>query len=559
MLSPRDLILPPNIRREEYQFSALESVVKQWEAGNIATMLVAPTGVGKTVISCMISKYAIEELDRSVLFVAHRSELIDQAESAYSKAFGFTTAIERAGESEYQYRNNHDGQRPEVVVATIQSLYQERIMERFPKDRFGLIVCDECHHSCSDSHKSMLDYFQNYLLLGLTATPDGATKNLSTVYQSIAYQLRLRQAIADGFLVPIVVRTIPVPVNLKKIRTTGGDYNAGDLAERLSPAIEKMCFNVHNQIGDRKTVMFCPDVGSSMMIAQMLSKMGRPAEYVTCEAGKYGMKKKDRKEALARFKSGEFKVITCADLLSEGFDHPEISCVVIASPTRKRYKYYQRAGRATRLCPEIGKVNALIIDLDWQQDESSRELCRAHTLFAEPGTNPEALEILEGRLRERKAQNGQQDHDIDVLKTLGEIESDLHHARLIKVHYTGKHTELYQSYDNTPFGVGKILGIKMGRQIDFNMGGGGRASEWQVKKLESLGIKGAERLNLWAASRLISKLVSDDKKGLASWQYKQAMLKAGVNEEQARSATKKEAASIVAEITLKQKEMCPRL
>ncbi len=553
MLNPRDLVLPPNIRREEYQVSAMEAVIKQWETGNTATMLIAPTGVGKTVMSGMISKYAIEELGRSVLFVAHRSELIDQAESAYSKAFGFTTAIERAGESEHQYRNNHNGQHPEVVVATIQSLYQDRIMERFTRDRFGLIVCDECHHSTNDSHKAIFEYFQNFLLLGLTATPDGATKNLSTVYQSIAYQLRLRQAINEGFLVPIVVRTIPVPVNLKQIRTTGGDYNLGDLAERLSPSIEKLCYQIHHHIGDRKTVVFCPDVGSSMMVAQMLTKMGRPSEYVTCEGGKFGMKKKDRKERMARFKAGEFKVVTCFDILSEGFDHPEISCVVIASPTRKRYKYYQRAGRATRLCPEIGKVNALIIDLDWQQDESSRELCRAHTLFAEPGTNPEALEILEDRLRDRKAQNGQQ--DIDVLKTLGDIESDLHHARLIKVHYTGKHTELYQSYDNTPFGVGKILGIKMGRQIDFNMGGGGQASEAQIKKLESLGIKGAERLNLWAASRLIQKLVSDDKKGLASWQYKQAMLKAGVNENQARSATKKEAASIVAEITLKQKEL----
>ena len=555
MRPPREIELPPTIERKEYQLDALCGVVNQWEAGHHATLVVMPTGTGKTITAGMISKYCLEELDRKVLFVAHRHELIEQATNTYVQAFGMSTAIEMGTESERDFVNQH-GQEPEVVVASVQSLYDERVMNRFRRDRFGLIVVDEAHHIGAPMYQPMLQHFQDYFLLGITATPDGASNNLGKWFDKIAYHRRLSTSIEEGDLVRINVRTIKVPIDLREIKCTGGDFNLGDLAERISPAVETLCYQIHHNIGERITVVFTPDVGSAQAVADMLNKMGRKADYVAGAGGKFGMKKEVRKEKLKRFKAGEFQVIVCCDLLVEGWDMKEVSCVVIARPSTKRYKVVQMIGRGTRTCERIGKTNVLVLDLDWQQDESSRELCTPYSLFAEGDASADALEILAGRVKERKQAGGDKpNEDIDILKELREIELDLHSARVINVKYTGKHTELYMHEDRSPFGVGKVLDIKIRKGKDFDPYMCGPATPSQVTDLHRLGVIGAEKMNLYGASRLLSKLKSRDKNGYASHQQVQFLLANGVGDDQAREAKKKDAAAIIAQIKAKQGEM----
>lgn len=553
-MSPSLIELPPTIMRKEYQIDALCGVVDQWDAGHHATMLVMPTGTGKTITSGINILYGLENYGHSTLFIAHRSELIKQAFNTFVNAFGFATAIEMGDSSEREFVKTH-GRQPEVVVGTVQSLYEDRLMRRFEPNRFSKIIIDECHHSLSKSYLSVLDYFKDYYLLGITATPDGASGNLKKVYGSIAYQLRMRKAMEmdPPALVRPLIRRVPVPVNLREIRTTGGDFNVGDLAERIGPAIEILCEQIHAHIAERKTVIFTPDVGSAQAIARMLQQMGRKADYVAGEAGKFGMPKSVREARLERLKNGELQVIVSCDLLVEGWDMPSISCVVIARPTRKRYKYVQMVGRGLRNYP--GKLNCLVLDLDWQQDESSRELCMPHCLFDEGDTSTDALDILASRNRERSRSAESRHEDIDILKELREVESDIHHARIIQVKYTGKHKELYQCIDKSPFGVGKVLDISVRKSKDFDPYKCGPASPFQVQRLQSLGVEGAEKMNLWGASRLISKLESREKKGLASHQQVQQLLSKGVREDQARTASKKEAAAIIAEHMVKQGEM----
>jgi superfamily II DNA or RNA helicase len=547
MLDPRTLVLPPTIRREEYQIEALCGVVEAWRSGHNAVLVAMPTGTGKTITSGLIADWFLQSIGSPVLFIAHRTELIEQAANTYVKAFDFDTAIE-SGSLSHDDWSKEKGFQAQVVVATIQSLYADRMAGRFPKDHFGLIVVDEAHHAGAKSYQDVLSYFEGAKVLGITATPDSAKRNLGEIFDKIGYQLRLRDAVENGYLVPYTLRRIKVPVDLRGIRTTGGDFNAGDLADRLSPEIERLCYQIHVNIGDRQTVVFCPDRGSSSLVADMLRQMGRKAEYVAGEGGEYGITREVRKERLNRVKERETQVVTCSDLLVEGWDMPSISCVVNARATKKRSVFAQRVGRGLRLCPSIGKTNCLVLDLDWKTDDRSRRLCMAHDLFCSEEKN-EAMEILEKRLRSKEYK----DRDIDVLAELKGIENDLRRG-IVQVHYTGKLTTIYSSCDSTPFGIGKVLNLRMRRGKDFNSRYGGEATRAQVDLLSSMGVENAQSMNLWGASRLISKLKSREKKGLASHQYVKRMLESGVSEEQARTATQKEAASIVSQIILKQGE-----
>jgi superfamily II DNA or RNA helicase len=536
--------LPPTIERKEYQLDAACGVVAQWEAGRHSTLLIMPTGTGKTITAGLVSKFALDELGRSTLYIAHRTELIQQATKCYVNAFGCATAVEQGSQSERDFVALH-GQEPEVLVATVQSLHVERLMARFRQNRFGLIVIDEAHHSAAQSYQDVLNYFQDYYLLGITATPDGASKNLGARYESIAYQMRFADAVADGHLVSVVYRVVPVPVDLREIKCTGGDYNMGELAERISPLVETIAFNIRPHLGQRQTVIFTPDVGSAQAMADMLTQMGTPAEYVAGEGGKFGLGRTLRAERLERFGRREFQVICCCDLLVEGWDMPSVSCVVICRPTRKPYKYRQMAGRCTRLCEAIGKVDGLIIDLDWQTDKSSRDLCRVHELFAE-GVDKETLDLFATEIK-RRSGSGKSAADLDVLRLLKELQTDTHKSRLLKVRYTGKQTELYRHTDSDPVGVGRILNVGV-RKKDFNMRGGGRAAGGQIEALRRLGIHGGEKMSLWGAGRLLSRLESRERKGLASHQQVKRMLGAGVDEEQARAMSLRDASSVIADI-----------
>lgn len=550
-MSVRDMKLPESIETREYQLDAATAVVNQWyETGDHGSLLILPTGCGKTITAGIVTQYQIEAMSHKVLFMAHRSKLIQQATNVFQSAFGFATAVEKGEQSEREYAKL-TGSEAEVVVATVQSLHSDRLMSRFTPDHFGCIIIDEAHRSGADSYGAVLEYFQGYKLMGITATPDGSKTGIGHRYQSIAYQMRLTQAILDGHLCRVKIRTIPVPINLKEIKTTGGDYNLGDIIERISPHIETIVYNVKPHLGTRQTVVFTPDVGSAKAVAEMFSCMGVPAEYVAGNSGKFGVGTKETEERLTRFERREIQVIVCCEILSEGWDSPQVECVVICRPTKKRYKYVQMVGRGTRQCRSINKTDVLVLDLDWQCDETSRELCKIHELFADGTVDADVVEALGHEIKKRQG-SGKTKDEIDVLSLLQELQRDTHYMRMLKVKYTGKHTELYQHTERDPLGVGKVLDLKVRRGKDFDMRGGGPAKPGQIAALNLFGVTGAEKMSLWGAGRLLKKLESREKKGLASHQQVKVMLKAGVDETQAREMKKRDAASVVSEIVSKQ-------
>ena len=205
----------------QYQEEARQAVEKQWEDGIQKTLLVLPTGCGKTIVFAKITEDRVRRGDR-VLILAHRGELLEQAADKIGKVTRLGCAMEKAEQTCL-------GSWFRVVVGSVQSLMREKRLGRFPADYFGTIIIDEAHHCISDSYQKVLRHFENAKVLGVTATPDrGDMRNLGEVFDSLAYEYTLPKAIKEGYLSPIKALTLPLKLDLSGVGVQAGDFKSGD-------------------------------------------------------------------------------------------------------------------------------------------------------------------------------------------------------------------------------------------------------------------------------------------------------------------------------------------
>lgn len=332
-----------------YQSAAVDAVRDAARRGR-NPLVVMPTGTGKTVVFAELIRSAEARVGGRTLVLAHRAELLEQA-AAKLAAVGVEASIERA-----DLRASDDAS---CVVASVQSMARKRRLERFPRDHFRRIVIDEAHHAPADTYRRVVDHFQASVA-GFTATPDRLDKRgLGGVFDEIAYRYDLRQAIADGWLAPIVQQRVVVEkLDLSRIRTTRGDLDESALA-----AVMRQAANLHGiavpllrEIGDRRTLVFAVNVAHAEALTAVINRY-RPGT-ARMLAGRDS--DADRAATLSAFAAAEFQVLVNCALLTEGFDDPGIACVAMARPTKSRALYAQAIGRGTRLHP--GKGNVLILD-----------------------------------------------------------------------------------------------------------------------------------------------------------------------------------------------------
>lgn len=165
-----------------------------------------------------------------------------------------------------------------VVCASVQTLMRENRLRRYSPRHFKAIIVDEAHHALSASYQKILDYFLTAKVLGVTATPDrGDKKNLGSYFQHIAYEYSIRDAINEGYLSKILVQTIPLKIDINKVKTTRGDFALDDLGTALDPYLEEIAKHIP---GDRKTLIFLPLIATSKRMAQILVRLGRKAEHI---------------------------------------------------------------------------------------------------------------------------------------------------------------------------------------------------------------------------------------------------------------------------------------
>ena len=351
-----------------YQQKARDCIHAEWEAGRSRTLLVLPTGTGKTIVFASVAADQVRAGHR-VLILAHRGELLEQAAEKLQRSTGLVSAVEKADATclNTWFR---------VVVGSVQTLQRTARLERFPHDYFGTIIIDEAHHAITDGYRRILEYFSSAKVLGVTATPDrGDMRNLGEVFDSLAFEYKLTDAIKEGYLCKIMAQTIPLKLDISAVGFTSGDYALGQLGTALDPYLEQIAAEMAQRCKGRKTVVFLPLIKTSQKFRDLLNAHGFRAAEVNGQSA-------DRRQVLADFDAGKYNVLCNSMLLTEGWDCPSVDCVVVLRPTKVRSLYSQMVGRGTRLSP--GKTDLLLLDFLWMTDK--HELCRPADLVCEDRT-----------------------------------------------------------------------------------------------------------------------------------------------------------------------------
>ncbi len=348
-----------------YQTEALTAIQSDWASGYNRTLLVLPTGCGKTIVFAKLIESEVSE-GRRCLILAHRGELLDQAADKLYKATGLRCAVEKAEETSL-------GSWFRVTVGSVQSLMREQRLARFAPDYYDTVVVDEAHHALSDGYQRVLKHFAAARVLGVTATPDrGDMRNLGQYFEHLAYEYRLPRAIRDGYLCPIKAVTIPLKLDLSAVGVQSGDFKAGDLGSALDPYLWQIADEMLRYCKGRKTVVFLPLIATSQKFRDILNQKGLRAAEVNGNS-------ENRKEVISKFEAGEYDVLCNSMLLTEGWDCPPVDCIVVLRPTKIRSLYSQMVGRGTRRSP--GKDHLLLLDFLWHTER--HELCHPACLICE--------------------------------------------------------------------------------------------------------------------------------------------------------------------------------
>ena len=351
-----------------YQRKAVELTMAGFDE-YVRQLLVAATGAGKTQIFCETIR--LHQPGKS-LVLCHREELIGQAVRRL-ESFGIPAEIEMGAS-----KASLDAP---AVVGSVQSLMGDLRLSRWPKDHFDLVVADEAHRAMSDTWQKVLRHFDGHArVLGVSATPERSDKrHLGKYFQNIPYEIGLLDLVKQGWLAPIKVKTVPLGMDLRGVRTSHGDFNADDLGHALEPYLEQIA-DVLVEHRHRKTLVFLPLIAVSKRFAEICRERGLLAEHIDGQST-------ERQATLERFRKDEIRVLTNAMLLTEGYDEPSIDCIVCLRPTKVRALYSQIIGRGTRIWP--GKDHLLVLDFLWQAEEHS--LMRPANLIAEDEADAKAL------------------------------------------------------------------------------------------------------------------------------------------------------------------------
>lgn len=362
----------------KYQQESINSIQEEWNNGRKRTLLVLPTGCGKTVVFTKLAEEMVKQGKR-VLILAHRTELLEQASDKLFKITGLKTALEKADSTAI-------GSWYRVSVGSVQTLQRDKRLNQFPKDYWDVIIVDEAHHILSDGYMKVMKYFDVANVLGVTATPDRSDmRNLGSYFESLAYEYSLVQAIKEGYLSKIKALTIPLSLDLSNVSMSAGDFKASDVGTALDPYLEQIADEMVKQCADRKTVVFLPLVKTSQKFRDILNAKGFRVAEVNGES-------KDRAEVLQDFEDDKYNVLCNSMLLTEGWDCPSVDCVVVLRPTKVRALYSQMVGRGTRLHP--GKEELLLLDFLWHTER--HELCRpAHLICETPEVAQKMVENME--------------------------------------------------------------------------------------------------------------------------------------------------------------------
>lgn len=304
-----------------------------------------------TVIAAHIVQSAIAKSKR-VLFLAHRRELIDQCAAKLRDLGIWDYNVVLSG---HPHSRNPDAP---VQIASIQTLIRR---EYPPAD---LVVIDECHHAASGSYQTLLKNYPDAYVLGLTATPERLDgKGLDSIFHDLLNVATVPELVDSGFLVapqcmgPSQEAVAQLKAALSSVKQRGGDYADDQLADAMdSPSLVGDIVSHWQEWGiGQKTIVFAAGVEHSKHIVKQFQSAGIAAAHLDGT-----MSLPEREGILNAWRGDEIDVVSNCQILTEGFDFPDLSCCILARPTKSVALYLQMVGRVLRTAP--GKSGAIILD-----------------------------------------------------------------------------------------------------------------------------------------------------------------------------------------------------
>lgn len=347
-----------DVRAYPYQAEMLESLaVERTVHDRHRNLVVAATGTGKTVIAALDYRNLCrsDSADRpSLLFVAHRKEILEQSIRTYREVLG-------DGDFGELYVGASRPERWRHVFASVQSLHSYDVAN-IPRDAYEIVVIDEFHHAEAATYRAILDRLNPRELLGLTATPERAdgVDVRSFFGGRTAAELRLWDALSDGLLTPFHYFGIADGTDLTGIQWSRGGYNLEALSDvytgndARARIIVKNLRDKINDLGQMRALGFCVSVAHAQYMTSVFRAAGIPARAVTGETSRA-----DRDDALRDLKSREVNVLFTVDLFNEGLDLPSVDTVLFLRPTESATVFLQQLGRGLRLAPDKPVLTAL--------------------------------------------------------------------------------------------------------------------------------------------------------------------------------------------------------
>ncbi len=343
-----------------YQEAAKAAVYEHLRSRTDNPCVVIPTGGGKTPVMASICKDAVTQWDGRVLILAHVKELLEQsADKLRAICPEVKFGIYSAGLKRRDTRES-------VIVAGIQSVYK-RACEL---DAFDLIVVDEAHTIPPEGDGQYQRFLAdarvvnpNVRIVGMTATPfrlkHGLICTPDHFLNHVCFEVGVRELIEDGFLSPLRTKGGRHQINTSELHVRGGEFVAGEVEELMDDdsLVDAACKEIVECTGDRQSVLiFASGVRHGQHVARVLKEVHGLSCGFVCGDTPTG----ERDELLGRFKSGDLKYLANVNVLTQGFDAPNIDCVSMLRPTMSPGLYYQMAGRGFRLHP--GKQDCLVLD-----------------------------------------------------------------------------------------------------------------------------------------------------------------------------------------------------
>lgn len=332
-----------------YQVDGISAIQQSW-AENKRPMVAVATGGGKTVMIAQLLKQTISSSDRA-LVIAHTEEIVQQIHSTISLQYGSKSVGIVMG--------RYNGTDSQIIVATRQSLTRKRLATILEYGDFKVVVIDEAHHATLDNTygqivKAILNVNRKTKVVGFTATPDRETGQ-SDLFDKIVFSWSIPDGVKSGFLVP----ARQINIRAESLNNPNIIRNILDCDNWLDLTIE--AYKTYIYSAKRPCLAFFPSISMSVQFTTALRQLGLSAAHIDGYTPKL-----ERESILAAYKKGEIKVVSNMEVLTEGFDAPNTSAILLVRPTQSKTLLTQILGRGLR--PAQGKKDCLIVNLALNQE-----------------------------------------------------------------------------------------------------------------------------------------------------------------------------------------------